>query len=207
VLLLQELQTQQNERFGGILLRHCTSITTSKMKQQLRFIQNHFKMQFGRLLLQTLQWYLFIRLYTSKILSLQVFVYENNIYVKQIAPHEQPTNQVTSDGETNTILNGIQSWVYEEEIFSDYSAIWWSKDGAKIAFLRFNESRVPEFDFPLYSASDSYTTDVRLKYPKAGYPNPMVSVAVYDINNQSLHFLVSFLHNFDLIGVGWLKSK
>lgn len=32
----------------------------------------------------------------------------------------------------------IQSWVYEEEIFSDYNAMWWSPGGSALAYLRFN---------------------------------------------------------------------
>ncbi len=43
--------------------------------------------------------------------SLQAFVWQNNIYVK-----ETPTSafrQVTTDGALNLILNGIPDWVYE----------------------------------------------------------------------------------------------
>ena len=70
------------------------------------------------------------------------YVWENNLYYFNI--DEELTLPVTFDGETNSIINGVTDWVYEEE-FSIVKAFWWSPDSRRIAYLRFDESEVPEF--------------------------------------------------------------
>ena len=49
----------------------------------------------------------------------------------------------------NKIINGITDWVYEEE-FAFVRAFEWNSDSKKIAFLRFDESLVPEFSMDVY---------------------------------------------------------
>jgi dipeptidyl-peptidase-4 len=113
------------------------------------------------------------------------FVRNNDIYIVDAAnpaSAETPV-EVTSDGDAEDgILNGIQSWVYEEEIFSDFSALWWSADGSNLAYLRFDESDVPIFDYPVYTGS-AYPTEIPLRYPKAGYTNPSVRLYVFESQN------------------------
>jgi len=111
------------------------------------------------------------------------YVYGWNIYVVDASNAAATPVQVTSDGDFDAgILNGIQSWVYEEEIFGDFSALWWSKDGSLLAYLRFNESQVPVFEYAMYTGS-AYPTEIPLKYPKAGYTNPSVRLYVYDVQS------------------------
>lgn len=86
--------------------------------------------------------------------------------------------RITSDGKENAILNGYADWVYEEELDMS-SAASWSPDGTKIAFLRFDESRVKEYNFALYD--NLYPTDFKYKYPKAGEDNSLVDVYIYDV--------------------------
>lgn len=77
--------------------------------------------------------------------------------------------------------------MYEEEVFSSDYALWWSPDSAKLAFLRFDETHVEEFSFPVYNPSYDpykvvpYPEYVTMKYPKPGYRNPLVSVHVFDL--------------------------
>src|SRR5205085_870011 len=53
--------------------------------------------------------------------------------------------QITADGSTKTrVKYGTASWVYGEEL-SQRTAMWWSPDGKKLAFYRFDESKVPDF--------------------------------------------------------------
>lgn len=81
----------------------------------------------------------------------------------------------------------MPDWVYEEEVLGGNSALWWSPDSSKVAFLALDETLVDEYKFPIYNPSgDSnaiypYTTDVVMKYPKPGYDNPLVSVHVFDL--------------------------
>jgi dipeptidyl-peptidase-4 len=111
------------------------------------------------------------------------YVQNYNIYVIDASSAVSTPTEVTDDGDVeNGILNGIQSWVYEEEIFSDFSAVWWSADGTLLAYLRFDESEVPIFEYAIYTGS-AYPTEIPLKYPKAGYTNPSVRLYVFDTQN------------------------
>ena len=91
--------------------------------------------------------------------------------------------RITNDGKENAILNGYADWVYEEELDMS-SAASWSPDGTKIAFLRFDESRVKEYNFALYD--NLYPTDFKYKYPKAGEDNSLVDVYIYDVATAQL---------------------
>ena len=91
--------------------------------------------------------------------------------------------QITRDGQENAILNGYADWVYEEELDMS-SAASWSPDGSKIAFLRFDQRRVKEYNFALYD--NLYPTDFKYKYPKAGEDNSLVDVYIYDLATEQL---------------------
>lgn len=90
---------------------------------------------------------------------------------------------VTTDGsEKDRIKNGIASWVYGEELYQR-SAMWWSPDSKKIAFYRFDESKVPDYIL----ATDQTALMSKLNadpYPKPGQPNPIVEVLVYDLTSR-----------------------
>ncbi|WP_411766522.1 S9 family peptidase [Winogradskyella sp. A3E31] len=111
--------------------------------------------------------------------------YNNNLYVKDL--ETQVVIQLTSDGKKNEIINGITDWVYEEE-FSFVRAFDWNADGDKIAFIRFDETEVPEFSMDVYG-SDLYQTQQVFKYPKAGEVNSKVSLHLYDLSSNSLEEL------------------
>ncbi|KAI9274596.1 dipeptidyl peptidase IV N-terminal region-domain-containing protein [Phascolomyces articulosus] len=106
-----------------------------------------------------------------------LFVMENDLYVSDL----EDTRRITFDG-SETVFNGVPDWVYEEEIFSKDFTVWWSPDSTHIAYLRFNETAVPEYRMPLYTASNSsYPEEMSIKYPKAGTPNPLVSLHVHSL--------------------------
>jgi len=109
--------------------------------------------------------------------------YQNNIYIFDLT--NQSTTQVTFDGKKNHIINGITDWVYEEE-FSFVRAFEWSPEGTHIAFLRFDETDVPEFSMPIYG-EELYPSVQTFKYPKAGENNAVVSLHLYELasNNTS----------------------
>ena len=105
------------------------------------------------------------------------FARENNLYVYDITTKEIVA--LTNDGKKNSIINGITDWVYEEE-FAFVRAFDWSKDSKKVAFIRFDESQVPEFSMSIFK-KDLYPTVETFKYPKAGEKNSEVSLHIYDV--------------------------
>ncbi|PSL03070.1 S9 family peptidase [Cecembia rubra] len=107
------------------------------------------------------------------------FVKDNNLFMVELASHQ--VTQITSDGKWNHIINGAADWVYEEE-FSMSKAFDWSPDGKKIAFIRFDETEVPEFNMQTWGKL--YPEDYRFKYPKAGEKNAEVSIHIYDLSTK-----------------------
>ena len=104
----------------------------------------------------------------------------NNLYVKDLISGD--TKQITFDGEKNRIINGITDWVYEEE-FAFVRAFEWNASSDRIAFIRFDETEVPEFSMDVYG-TDLYQTQNVFKYPKAGEKNAIVSLHFYDLNTD-----------------------
>ena len=109
------------------------------------------------------------------------FVRSNNLYYWIIS--EQKLVQVTHDGRQNQIINGLTDWVYEEE-FGFVQAYQWSRDGDYLAYLRFDESDVPEFSMDVYG-QDLYPTQSVFKYPKAGEKNAQVSLHIHQLKGGS----------------------
>ncbi len=109
------------------------------------------------------------------------YVYQNNIYIKDLLSNKKV--QVTFDGKINEIINGVTDWVYEEE-FGFVRAFQWNADGTHLAFLRFDETQVPEFTMMQYG-EDLYPYPHTFKYPKAGEKNSEVSLYVYPMGAKS----------------------
>lgn len=110
------------------------------------------------------------------------YVVENNLFYFDI--NTQKNVQVTTDGIPNAVINGVADWVYEEE-FELVRAFAWSPDGEWIAFLRFDESAVPEFSMEMYRDS-AYPQPVSFKYPKVGEKNALVSAHLYHLKTATL---------------------
>ncbi len=109
------------------------------------------------------------------------FVRDNNLIVTDLVNNIEV--QVTIDGKQNEIINGTTDWVYEEE-FAITQGFEWSPDGKKIAFYRFDESKVPEFT--MIEWGDLYPKETKFKYPKAGEVNSLVTVQIYDVATQQI---------------------
>ena len=87
---------------------------------------------------------------------------------------------ITTDGnDKDRIKYGTASWVYGEEL-SQTSAIWWSPDSRKVAYYRFDEKQVVDYNLQLDQTKIQSTNDVEA-YPKAGAANPIVDLFVYDV--------------------------
>jgi dipeptidyl-peptidase-4 len=105
------------------------------------------------------------------------FVFENNLYLQSLI--DGKVTQITKDGEQNKVLNGMTDWVYEEE-FAFIRAFEWSPEGDFIAFVRFDESEVKQYEIPVY-VGRSYPYMYEYKYPKAGEDNSVVNVKIYNV--------------------------
>ena len=108
------------------------------------------------------------------------YVYQNNIYIYDT--QSQKEQQVTFDGQKNKIINGVSDWVYEEE-FAIVRTFDWNADGSQLAYIRFDESQVPEFSMDMYG-TQLYPTQNTFKYPKAGEKNSQVSLYLYEVKEQ-----------------------
>jgi dipeptidyl-peptidase 4 len=106
------------------------------------------------------------------------YVFDNNLYVYDIAGAK--TTQVTSDGKWNQVINGNCDWVYEEE-FEFTRAFEWSPNGTYIAYYKFDESKVKEYEFTVFD--NSYNKQYTYKYPKAGEQNSKVDIHIYNVAN------------------------
>lgn len=139
------------------------------------------------------------------------FVKENNIYISNlrfgtVAP-------ITNDGEINKVLNGIPDWVYEEE-FSYNKAMEWSPNSTELAYVRFDESEVKEYSFPLYKGSQPaleeyalYPGEYTFKYPKAGQANSDVSVRVFNIKNRTTKTMtISSTEEYYIPRIRWTRQ-
>lgn len=108
------------------------------------------------------------------------YVRDNNIYILDIASNI--LKPVTTDGKWNYIINGNCDWVYEEE-FEFSRAYQWSPKGSYLAYYRFDETNVREYNMTIYD--NLYNKDYRYKYPKAGEENSKVDIYIYDVTAGS----------------------
>ena len=131
------------------------------------------------------------------------YVYENNIYVKNLT--SGVVKQITTDGEKNKIINGVTDWVYEEE-FSFVRAFQWNAASDYIAFIRFDETEVPEFSMDVYGTK-LYPQQHVFKYPKAGEANAKVSLHLYNLNKEETSTVdVSNYTDFYIPRIKWTND-
>jgi dipeptidyl-peptidase 4 len=104
------------------------------------------------------------------------YVKNNNLYLYDIAA--KSAKAITTDGKWNFIINGNCDWVYEEE-FEFTQAYQWSPKGNYIAYYRFDETNVKEYQFTEFD--NSYNKQYSYKYPKAGEENSKVEIHIYDV--------------------------
>jgi len=110
--------------------------------------------------------------------SHKAFYRDRNLWISRADGGEE--RAVTTDGsEEQRIKYGTASWVYGEEL-GQTTAMWWSKDGTKLAYYRFDESKVPDYYLQLDQTKLQSSVDVEA-YPKSGVTNPEVELFVHDL--------------------------
>uniref|UniRef100_A0A182MXQ3 Venom dipeptidyl peptidase 4 n=1 Tax=Anopheles dirus TaxID=7168 RepID=A0A182MXQ3_9DIPT len=143
-----------------------------------------------------------------------VFVYQNNLYYRETPA--SPEVQITTDG-SPSVYNGIPDWVYEEEVFSTNIATWFSPDGERIAFIRFNDTETPLMKIPIYGPPGNpeyqYPRELTLHYPKVGTKNPDVHLFQYDFKDRKLQEieppveLITQARDHIITSVGWTRER
>jgi len=115
------------------------------------------------------------------------YVLDNNIFIWDISGDS--TTAVTTDGYKNKVLNGAGDWVYEEE-FGLSNAFEWSPDSKCLAFLRFDETKVPQYSMTNFHG-EAHPEYVTFKYPKVGDENAKVSVGIYSLSTAKTLFAIT----------------
>ena len=118
------------------------------------------------------------------------FVREGNLFLVKLL-FDNAEIQVTKDGKFNSIINGKADWVYEEEFVTNRSFDF-NADATMLAWIRYDESQVPLFSFPMYKGmlpemqeNAEYPGAYEYKYPIAGQPNSKVTVHTFDIKSRA----------------------
>ncbi len=107
----------------------------------------------------------------------KAFYRDRNLWLSDLSGTNE--RALTTDGsEKDRIKYGTASWVYGEEL-SQTTAMWWSPDSTKIAYYRFDEKQVDDYYLQMDQTKLYSRIDVEA-YPKAGRPNPIVDLFVYD---------------------------
>ncbi|WVQ93213.1 hypothetical protein IAU59_000277 [Kwoniella sp. CBS 9459] len=146
------------------------------------------------------------------------FVSKNDLYViteEEMHSAQPAPVRITEDG-SEVIFNGVPDWVYEEEVFETDSAVWWSPDGQTLAYLRSDESAVKDFKMQYYNPSNDafethqYQSELDMKYPKPGTPNPLCTVHSYTLSTQARQQLSwegeMPLDSRIIIEIGWVAN-
>ena len=131
------------------------------------------------------------------------FVRKNNLFVKDFTTGKE--TQITFDGKKNEIINGGTDWVYEEEFGFD-KGFQWSKDGSKIAYYKFDESEVKEYQMAIYGTL--YPKYEKFKYPKAGEDNSIVNIYIYELEaERSSVFYVGSETDIYIPRIKWVDNN
>jgi len=138
---------------------------------------------------------------------LLAFVRNNNMFVYDLATQRE--RRLTTDGGPN-ILNGRLDWVYQEELYGrgNFEAYWWSPDSTKLAYLRLDESPVPEFTVVDHIPYDQ-TLEVT-RYPKAGDPNPLVKLGVVNAAGGATRWVDTYKYtpsDLLIVRVSWTPDS
>lgn len=112
------------------------------------------------------------------------FIRGENIFVVNIKNGKEI--QLTQDGGSNNIKNGMSEFVAQEEM-NRMTGYWWSPDEKHIAFLRVDESPVK-----VIVRNEIYAEKIELieqRYPATGTNNVNLQLAVTDIKGKNIRFI------------------
>lgn len=112
----------------------------------------------------------------------QAICCNSNVYLKNIeAEDEIPVTTAGNKG--NWLKFGEATWVYGEEL-DQSTAMWWSPDSRKLAFYRFDLSKVKNY-YLQYNQTEVYDSMNVEAYTKVGAVNPVVDLMIYDLDSKN----------------------
>lgn len=112
--------------------------------------------------------------------QVRAFSRDYNVWIAPVAGGLE--KQISTDGSAaSRIRNGVGSYVYLEE-FSVSSPVWWSPDGRKLAWMRYDESKVEDYYLPL-DQTRQLSSVLTEAYPHPGANNPVADLMVYDLDS------------------------
>ena len=121
--------------------------------------------------------------------NMVAFVRDNNLFLVKLL-FDNAESQITKDGKFNEIINGKPDWFNEEE-FSFNQAFDFNADNSMIAWIRYDETKVPLYSFPWFKGLSpekeeyaEYPGAYEYKYPIAGAQNSTVTVLTFDIKSR-----------------------
>jgi dipeptidyl aminopeptidase/acylaminoacyl peptidase len=111
------------------------------------------------------------------------FVVGHDLHVVPFAGGEV---KALTRGGNDDLRFGSSDWVYQRELYGngrgDSHGFWWSPDGKYIALLKHDLGPVPEF--VLVGDAPARPPVERIRYPKAGEPNPVVEVGAIAVADR-----------------------
>ncbi len=113
--------------------------------------------------------------------KLKAFTRDRNFWVSS-ADGSNELAVTTEASEKLRTKFGTGSWVYGEEL-GQVTAMWWAPDSKKVAYYGFDESKVPDYYLQLDQTKLQSRVDTEA-YPKAGAPNPVVELFIYDVESK-----------------------
>jgi dipeptidyl-peptidase-4 len=107
----------------------------------------------------------------------------NDLYRVDVASGQE--TRLTTGG-SDAVFNGRLDWVYQEEIYGrslGSRAFWWAPDSKRIAYLSFDETKVPVFT--LVDDRSQPQKLVQGRYPKVGDSNPIARLGLVDLKGRT----------------------
>ncbi|HVT83340.1 MAG TPA: DPP IV N-terminal domain-containing protein, partial [Phycisphaerae bacterium] len=121
---------------------------------------------------------------TSPDQNWQALSRNNNVYL--VPADGSAEIQLTSDGNAkDRIVNGVSNIVYGEDL-AQGTSIWWAPNSRRVAFYRFDQSKVKDFTVLLDQGSSLYNTPHLDPYPKVGEPGLVADLLVYDLDAKKV---------------------
>ncbi|MFC2118038.1 DPP IV N-terminal domain-containing protein, partial [Bacteroidota bacterium] len=111
--------------------------------------------------------------------KLKAFYKDNNLWLSN--PDGSNVQAITTEGK-DKIRYGTATWVYGEELGQQH-AIWWSPDNKKIAYYRFDLSKIKDY-YVLYKQTELQDSIEAEAYIKVGCENPFVELYIYDLETK-----------------------
>lgn len=97
------------------------------------------------------------------------------------------TNNTNRRGDPDDVISGVADWLYEEEIFHNDDAMWWSPDGRYLAFVTFDNRHVKRMFIDYYpgATEELYPQKKTVPYPKVGERLPLVTLSVWNKESRA----------------------